>query len=97
MQNVGLPQADGHTTVEDRLIWVARYFIDNGFYVILENHLSQEGIGDEDGTIIPMGTGSAATTGKTSMPAYFEPPAKQFAPLRLQDLPMSTLEYDYMI
>lgn len=66
-QNVGLPQPDGHNSVEDRLIYVVHYFIDNGFYVILENHLSQEKNGDRDGTIIPNNFGNAATSGMSTL------------------------------
>ena len=72
MQNIGLPQQNGQISVEDRLIWVVQYFIDNGFYVILENHLSQNDPqhNDKDGTIIPNGTSNASQCGMTCSPDY---------------------------
>lgn len=57
-QNADLPQ----NSIEDRLIYVVKYLIDSGFYVILENHLShpfldKQGhwqLGDSDKTIMTL-------------------------------------------
>ena len=55
-QNAALPQ----TSIEDRFIYVIRYLIDSGFYVIPENHMSHPftdanghlNPGDSDDTIM---------------------------------------------
>lgn len=55
-QNADLPQ----DSIEHRFIYVVKYLIDSGFYVILENHLShpfkdehgQWKLGDSDDTIM---------------------------------------------
>ena len=35
-----------------RFIYVVKYFIDNGFYVIIENHLSEKKKNDSDSTVV---------------------------------------------